>query len=164
MVLSNFEQNYFLFAPCCNLFFTSWDMIIYIIIRYWMVPWFCDSFCLSVCPFAIETTFPLSNFITKHIFGIIMTLRKFLKLWAPQAPPKKGAEGDPIFFFTPKLFHVFLLLPPAKAAVSKMGAGGAQTRAPKPRPPPEGEGNPAVGECFASIYLTPYHLLNIISR
>jgi len=62
---------------------------------------------LSVCPFAIETTFPLSNFKTKHIFGILITLRKFFKLWAPQAPPKRGAEGArnmgrrgrPKFFF-----------------------------------------------------------------
>ena len=49
--------------------------------------------CLCVCPFAIETTFPLSNFKIKHIFGILMTLRKFLKPWAPQAPPEKGTEG-----------------------------------------------------------------------
>ena len=31
---------------------------------------------LSVCSFAIETTFPLSNFKTKHILGILMALRK----------------------------------------------------------------------------------------
>ena len=48
---------------------------------------------LSVCPFAIETTFPLSNFKTKQIFGILMTLQKCLRLWAPQAPPKRGSEG-----------------------------------------------------------------------
>ena len=62
---------------------------------------------LSVCSFTIETTFPLSNFKTKLIFGILMTLRKFLKLWVPQAPPRKGAEGArnmgrrrrPEFFF-----------------------------------------------------------------
>ena len=55
----------------------------------------------------IETIFPLSNFKTKHIFGILMALRKFLKLFgwsqAPQfffcrnaakgcAPP--GGEGN----------------------------------------------------------------------
>ena len=45
----------------------------------------------SLCPFAKETTFPLSNFKTKHIFGILMTLRKFVKLW--------GAAGAPNFFF-----------------------------------------------------------------
>ena len=35
--------------------------------------------CLSVCvdSSAIETTFPLSNFKTKHIFGILMSLLKF---------------------------------------------------------------------------------------
>ena len=48
------------------------------------------SVILSVCPFAIETTFPLSNFKTKHIFGILKTLRKFLKLW--------GVAGAPIYF------------------------------------------------------------------
>ena len=63
--------------------------------------------CHSVCPFAIETTFPFSNFKTKHIFRILMTLRTFVKLWAPQATPKTGAEGSrnmgyhrrPKFFF-----------------------------------------------------------------
>ena len=58
------------------------------------------SMILSVCPFAIETTFPLSNFKTKHIFGILMTLWKFIKLWAPQAPETWGAVGAPIFFFS----------------------------------------------------------------
>ena len=43
------------------------------------------SVCDSVCSFATETTFPLSNFKTKHIFRIHMTLRKFSKL--------TGAEG-----------------------------------------------------------------------
>ena len=51
--------------------------------------------------------FPLSDFKTKHIFGIPMTLRKFLKPWAPLAPPERGAEGArnmgcrrrPNFFF-----------------------------------------------------------------
>ena len=39
----------------------------------------------SVCPFAIETTFPLSNFKTKHIFGI-----------APKAPfPRRAREIPP---------------------------------------------------------------------
>ena len=40
---------------------------IYILIPYWVA--------LSVCLSAIETTFPLSNFKTKHIFGILMALR-----------------------------------------------------------------------------------------
>ena len=60
-----------------------------------MVRRFCDSVCMSVCPFAIKTTFPLSKFKTKHIFGILMTLRKFLKLWAPQAPPRRGVGPFP---------------------------------------------------------------------
>ena len=50
---------------------------IYILMRYWVGL----SIRLSVCSCAIETTFPLSNFKTKHIFGILMALRKFLKLW-----------------------------------------------------------------------------------
>ena len=45
---------------------------------------------LSVCLFdfiRIETTFPLSNFKTKHIFGILMIMQKFLKI--------RGAAGAP---------------------------------------------------------------------
>ena len=45
---------------------------IYILIRYWV----CQSVCLCVCSCAIETTFPLFNFKTKHIFGILMAQRK----------------------------------------------------------------------------------------
>ena len=37
--------------------------------------------CPSVCSSAIETTFPLSNFKTKHIFVILMALRKYVKLF-----------------------------------------------------------------------------------
>ena len=37
------------------------------------------SVILCVCSFAIETTFPLSNFKTKHIFGILMARVKFQK-------------------------------------------------------------------------------------
>jgi len=48
-----------------------------------------------------------------------------------------GAAGAPIFF------HLFILLSPPKAAVSQMGPEGTA--------PPEGEGNPAEGECFASL-------------
>ena len=48
---------------------------------------------LCVCPFAIETTFPLSNFKTKHIFGILVERVTFLKPFgAPQAPPERGAR------------------------------------------------------------------------
>ena len=67
-----------------------------------------SSVIMSVCPFAIETTFPLSNFKTKHIFGILMTLRKLLKLWAPQVPEPWGAVGSPNFFI--------ILFPPPRAA------------------------------------------------
>ena len=55
--------------------------------------WLSPFFCLSVCSCAIEITFPLSNFKTKHIFGILMALRKFFKT----------ILGAPIFFSqTPK--------------------------------------------------------------
>ena len=53
---------------------------------------------LSVCSFAIETTFMLSNFKTKHIFGILMAQRRFLKLFG--APETWGATGAPFFFFS----------------------------------------------------------------
>ena len=74
-----------------------WDQI-YIIIRYWMVG--------SLCSFAIETTFPLSNFKTKHIFGILMARVKFLKPFgAPLAPQFLfiffiAVEGGGKFFFS----------------------------------------------------------------
>ena len=32
---------------------------------------------LSVCSCAIQNTFPVSNFKTEHIFGILMALRKY---------------------------------------------------------------------------------------
>jgi len=52
---------------------------IYILIRYWMALWFFS--------FAIETTFPLSNFKTKHIFRIFMERVKYLKPFgAPHVP------------------------------------------------------------------------------
>ena len=40
--------------------------------RYWVVLCYCLSVCVSVCSCVIETTFPKSNFKTKHIFGITM--------------------------------------------------------------------------------------------
>ena len=46
--------------------------------------------CLYVCSSAIETTFHLSNFKTKHIFGTLMAQRKFKTIWV--------AQGTPIFF------------------------------------------------------------------
>ena len=53
------------------------------------------SVILSVCSFAIETTFPLSNFKTKHTFGILMTLRKFLKLWGTEGVAPPEVDGNP---------------------------------------------------------------------
>ena len=50
------------------------------------VLWFCSC--------AIETTFPLSNFRTKHIFGIFMDLRKLF------LPPPKVPQFFFLFFFT----------------------------------------------------------------
>ena len=51
---------------------------------------------LSVRPL-YKPLFPLSNFKTKHIFGILITLRKFLKLWGAAANsiyfPSTTAEG-----------------------------------------------------------------------
>ena len=42
---------------------------------------------LWFCSFAIETTFPLSNFKTKHIFGILVERVTFFKSFgAPKAP------------------------------------------------------------------------------
>ena len=51
----------------------------YILISYWVALWFCS--------FAVGTTFPLSNFKTKHIFGILMAQVQSLKPFgAPPAP------------------------------------------------------------------------------
>ena len=57
------------------------------------------SVILSVWLFAIETTFPLSDFKTKHIFGILVERVKFLKQF--------GAPKAPQFFL---LSPIFLLL------------------------------------------------------
>ena len=46
------------------------------------------SVILCVCSFAIETTFPLSNFQTKHIFGILMVLRKYEDYLGRRRRPK----------------------------------------------------------------------------
>ena len=80
-----------------------------------------------------------------------MALRKFLKQFeAPYAPK---------FFFYRRqrrqriLLHrmrrrrhpnVFILLPPPTAPISQLGTEGGA--------PSEGEGNAAIGGCFASIY------------
>ena len=73
---------------------------------------------LCVCLFVIETTFPLSNFKTKHTFRILMERVTFLK---PFGAPK----ATQFFFF------LSFLSPPPKAAVAQMGTVG--------------EGNPAEG-------------------
>ena len=54
------------------------------------------------CSSAIETTFPLFNFKTKHIFGILITLWKLIKLW--------GAAGAP---------NILALLPPPQAPLPR---------------------------------------------
>ena len=97
--------------------------------RYWV--------CLSVCSCAIETTFPLSNFKTKHIFGILVVLRKYedhlgrrrhpkiyLFFYCRRSRSRWGARGAP--FFSAKA-------PPTATAASQMGAEGGA--------PPVGEGN-----------------------
>ena len=68
--------------------------------------------------------------------------------------PERGAEGAPNIFNS--------LSPPPKAAVAQMGAAGALTGAPKaPKGGaegatiPVGEGNPAEGGNFTSIYIIP---------
>ena len=74
---------------------------IYILIRYWMDLWFCPS--------AIETIFPLSNFKTKHIFGILMAERKFLiPFGAPESAEILGAAGAPIFFWRRPRHNFFI--------------------------------------------------------
>ena len=69
-----------------------------------------QGFCFLFCSFAIETTFPLSNFKTKHIFGIHMARVKFLKPF--------GALKAPQFFFycrypgwAPNFFHFIAAAP-----------------------------------------------------
>ena len=94
------------------------------------------SVCHSVCPFAIETTFPLSNFKTKHIFGILMTLRKSLKLW--------GAAGTPTFSF-------FLSFTAARGGVN-LAPGAPLTRRAKEIPSKAG-----VSRVYICIY-SPYIL------
>ena len=94
--------------------------------------------CLSVCvdSSAIETTFPLSNFKTKHIFGILMSLMKFQDHLGHRRRPK-------LFLFIfyrrgrhPNFFFYLAEMPPNAAFAL------------------EGKGNVAEGGCFASISKT----------
>ena len=84
------------------------------------------SVILSVCSFAIETTFPLSNFKTKHIFGILMTLRKFFKLWGNAGARNLGVPHVPQFLFS-------FYRPPRRRQMGTWGALKAARRAPLSR-------------------------------
>ena len=92
---------------------------IYILIPYWVG--------LSVRSSTIEATFPLSNFKTKHIFRILMTLRKFLRLWRAL----KGGPKAPkiIVCFFPQFF--FLSFFYRRRRRPQMGAGGTLKAAPE---------------------------------
>ena len=101
---------------------------------------------LCVCLFAIETHFPLSNFQTKHIFGILMVLQKYEN--------NLGRHRLPNFFFTAadSVPDGVLKVPSFGAAdapqfflatVSQMGTEGSA--------PPEDEGDAVEGSCFAGI-------------
>ena len=65
------------------------------------------SMCPSVCSFAIETTFPLSNFKTKHIFGTLMAMRKVEDRRRP------------------KFFVFIIFLPPPMAALPEAKGNAA---------------------------------------
>ena len=83
------------------------------------------SVILSNCPFAIETTFLWSNFKSKHIFGILMTPRKFLKPFGALQVPLKGALKAPEIWgtaSTPMFFCYFLSPPTAPDAAALGGA------------------------------------------
>ena len=110
------------------------------------------SVILCVCSFSVETTFPLSNFQTYHILGILIVLRKHFFL--PQSKTfHMGRPRRPIFFLAETT---------ATAVVSQMGAEGGA--------PPEGEGNAAEGSYFVSIiYINEYvihgqKLISFINR
>ena len=91
----------------------------------------------SLCLFVrYRNHFPLSNFKTKHIFGILMTLRK-VSIWGAL----KEACFDYNFFFSN-------LLPPPKALPN--GRPGRPKRGDEGAVPPEGDSNLADGGCFAS--------------
>ena len=73
----------------------------------------------------------------------------------PEAPEIWGADGAPIFF---------ILKPPPKAAVSRMGATGAPTGAPKaPLPWRAREIPPKAGVREYSIEYRLYHTVKTIN-
>ena len=127
--------------------------IFYIIIRYWV--------CLFV---RYRNHLPVVQFQNQaQIRNPHGTTEVFKTIWGRRWRPLKGAPiGTRIIFLTPlkavdsavpNFIYFFILLPPPKAVVSRMGAEGAA--------PSEGEGNPAEGGCFASIYRYEYILKNI---
>ena len=64
----------------------------------------------------MRPTFPLSDFKTKHIFGILMERVKFLKPFgAPQAPPERGAGGIRNLVHRRRPKFLFFLSPQADA-------------------------------------------------
>ena len=121
----------------CSSFSRQKSCIIYIRIRYWVV--------LRVCSSAIKTTFPLSNFRTKHIFGNLVALRKFYDHLGRRSRPERGALNLG-HLRRPKLFF---------STVTPNGAPRrpnffSRDHFGRRRAPPEGKGNTAEGGCFSS--------------
>ena len=82
---------------------------------------------LCVCSFAIETTFPFSSFQTKHIFGILMVLRKYEDHF--------GRLRRPIFFFYRRRRHpnFFFLGAKGDPSVAPMAALPGRARETPPK-------------------------------
>ena len=80
---------------------------------------------LSLYSLAIENTFPLSNFETKHIFGSNF-LFSFFFITTGSSGFRHSEWGTP---GTPNFFS--FVLPPPKAAASQMSAAGTPMAAPK---------------------------------
>ena len=116
---------------------------------------------LCVCPFNIETTFPLSNFETKHIFGILIARVKFLN---PQIVffyhHQRWRKLPPQFFFCPNFlsYHSFTT---AEGGGFQNGRWRRAAPGKRKAASPEGEGNPTEGGCFASLFITEF-LTNFI--
>ena len=94
---------------------------------------------LCVCPFAIETTFPLSNFKTKHIFGILMERVTFLNHLG-----RRRRLNFFNYFFSSFTAAEGGGCPNGRHRCPNGGAEGAT--------PPEGEGNPDEGGSSRVIY------------